>query len=149
MVTILFYTLWTWMTRWVKHGVRSSDGDGEDKTQEQCHRWRKKCSYRVVHTREQEAWKKLHSSFTQCYTTSLAMQPGHLCYLVLQSTAAKTAQLWHSTVKNVASHNTAYATASTYLRSGSLTTILALPSLGLSSPSLTTAPQCTSRKSPS
>ena len=57
----------------------SSDGDEEDEAREQCHRWRKKRSYRVVHTREQEAWKKLHSSFTQCYKASLAMQPGQLC----------------------------------------------------------------------
>ena len=33
----------------------SSDGDEEDEAREQCHCRRKKRSYRVVHTREQEA----------------------------------------------------------------------------------------------
>ena len=34
--------------------------DGEDENVMQCHRRRKKRSYRIIHTREQEAWEKLH-----------------------------------------------------------------------------------------
>ena len=53
--------------------------DGEDENVMQCHRQRKKRSYRIIHTREQEAWEKLHPSFIQPYTSSLAIQPGQLC----------------------------------------------------------------------
>ena len=60
-------------------GEVCGSSDGEDENVMQCHRRRKKRSYRIIHTREQEAWEKLHPSFIQHYTSSLAMQPGQLC----------------------------------------------------------------------
>ena len=41
-------------------GEVCGSNDGEDENVMHCHRRRKKRSYRIIHTREQEAWEKLH-----------------------------------------------------------------------------------------